>query len=70
MKSSIFVTCSSVFFLSWLTLSYVTSLKPEPRLGRGSLPISAQTSPKTELKQPKVLISEENTTEDVAKALD
>ena len=42
MKSSIFVTFSSLFFLSWLTLSYVTSLKPEPRLGKGSLPLSAQ----------------------------
>jgi hypothetical protein len=42
MKSSIFVTFSSLFFLSWLALSYVTNVKPEPRLGKGSLPLSAQ----------------------------
>lgn len=46
MKSSLFVTLSSLFLLAWLTVSYVTSLQPEPRLGRGSLPLSAQRSPK------------------------
>jgi hypothetical protein len=46
MKSSLFVTFSSLFLLAWLAVSYVTSLQPEPRLGRGSLPLSAQRSPK------------------------
>jgi hypothetical protein len=43
MKSSLFVVISSVFFMTWLAVSYVTTLKPEPRLGRGSLPLSAKT---------------------------
>lgn len=42
MKSSLFVTFSSLFLMTWLGISYVTTLKPEPRLGRGSLPLSAQ----------------------------
>jgi hypothetical protein len=41
MKSSLFVSFGSVFFLAWLALSYTTSLKPVPRLGKGSLPISS-----------------------------
>jgi hypothetical protein len=49
MKSSLFVTLSSLFLLAWLALSYVTSLQPEPRLGRGSLPLSAQKSPDAEV---------------------
>ena len=50
MKSSLFVVLSSVFFMTWLVVSYVTTLKPEPRLGRGSLPLSAQTKVKIEPK--------------------
>lgn len=46
MKSSLFVTLSSLFLLAWLAVSYVTSLQPEPRLGRGSLPLSARHTPK------------------------
>jgi len=42
MKSSFFVTFSSVVLLAWLAASYLTALKPEPRLGRGSLPLSAK----------------------------
>lgn len=45
MKSSLFVTISSFFLLVWLAVSYLTSLQPEPRLGRGSLPLSAQKNP-------------------------
>ena len=48
MKSSLFVALSSAFFMTWLVLSYVTTLKPEPRLGRGSLPLSAQAKPAEE----------------------
>lgn len=48
MKSSLFVTFSSLFLLAWLGVSYVTSLQPEPRLGRGSLPLSARHTPKAE----------------------
>ena len=40
MKSSIFVTFSSLLLLSWLALSFVTSLKPETRTGRGALPLA------------------------------
>jgi hypothetical protein len=43
MKSSLFVSFSSLFFLSWLALSYTTSLKPAPRMGKGSLPISSDS---------------------------
>lgn len=58
MKSSIFVTCSSLFFLAWLAASYVTNLRPEPRVGRGSVPLNARTAlPKT----PEVLVTEKDT---------
>ena len=30
--------------MAWLVVSFVTTLKPEPRLGRGSLPLSAKVS--------------------------
>jgi hypothetical protein len=50
MKSSLFVALSSAFFMTWLVLSYVTTLKPEPRLGRGSLPLSAQAESAKEKK--------------------
>ncbi len=30
--------------MAWLVVSFVTTLKPEPRLGRGSLPLSAKIS--------------------------
>jgi hypothetical protein len=49
MKSSLFVTFSSFFLLAWLAVSYVTSLQPEPRLGRGSLPLSAQKTSDAEV---------------------
>jgi len=54
MKSSLFVTISSLFLLAWLVVSYLTRLQPEPRLGRGSLPLSAQKNP-----EPMILESEE-----------
>jgi hypothetical protein len=44
MKSSLFVSLCSVFLMAWLVVSFVTTLKPEPRLGRGSLPLSAKVS--------------------------
>lgn len=30
--------------MAWLVVSFVTTLKPEPRLGRGSMPLSAKVS--------------------------
>jgi hypothetical protein len=64
MKSSLFVTLGSVFFLSWLVASYVTTLQPEPRLGKGSLPLSAQhkaekSEPESAKAQPMVAKSDE-----------
>jgi hypothetical protein len=59
MKSSLFVAISSIALLAWLAASYVTQLKPEPRLGRGSLPLSAQQKA-TETQEPRrVLIAEQ-----------
>lgn len=48
--------------MTWLVVSFVTTLKPEPRLGRGSLPLSAKVSePKASVvEQASVLVATED----------
>lgn len=58
MKSSLFVALSSVALLAWLAASYVTQLKPEPRLGSGSLPLSAKQKASAPEKDRQTLIAE------------
>lgn len=47
MKIRVFVTGSAAFFAAWLALTYVREVPHEnyPRLGKGSLPVSAEAAP-------------------------
>ena len=47
MKVRFFVTGSAAFFAAWLAVTYVREVPHEdyPRLGKGSLPVSAQVQP-------------------------
>ncbi len=47
MKIRFFVTGSAAFFAAWLAVTYVREVPHEdyPRLGKGSLPLSAQATP-------------------------
>lgn len=47
MKIRFFVTGSAAFFAAWLAVTYVRDVPHEeyPRLGKGSLPLSAQAEP-------------------------
>lgn len=47
MKIRFFVTGSAAFFAAWLAVTYVREVPHEdyPRLGKGSLPLSAQAEP-------------------------
>jgi hypothetical protein len=44
MKIRLFVSGCAAFFATWLTVTYLREVPHEnyPRLGRGSLPVSAQ----------------------------
>lgn len=44
MKVRVFVTGSAAFFAAWLAVTFVREVPQEnyPRLGKGSLPLSAQ----------------------------
>ncbi|MFY7817063.1 MAG: hypothetical protein ACOVRB_01725 [Akkermansiaceae bacterium] len=57
MKSSLFVVFSSVALLAWLVASFMTQLQPEPRLGRGSLPLSAKQIDPSPDEKKRVLIA-------------
>ncbi len=52
MKIRFFVTGSAAFFAAWLAVTYVREVPHEeyPRLGKGSLPLSAQAEP--EVREP------------------
>jgi hypothetical protein len=47
MKIRVFVTGSAAFFAAWLMLTFVRQVPHEhyPRLGKGSLPVSAEAAP-------------------------
>ena len=47
MKIRFFVTGSAAFFAAWLAVTYVRDVPHEdyPRLGKGSMPLSAQAEP-------------------------
>jgi hypothetical protein len=47
MKIRLFVTGSAAFFAAWVAVTYVREVPHEgyPRLGKGSMPLSAEAEP-------------------------